>query len=94
MRKAWDGKAVCFLCKKTRSNMDFCARCEKIVIRVKRALQKQANSRATAFPSSWYRKKAHDGYHDEGTLEVDDDAMVSHSENGAYVQCWKWISND
>lgn len=31
-------------------------------------------------------------HHSEGDLEFDDDATVSEgSDNGAYVQCWKWI---
>ncbi len=29
----------------------------------------------------------------EGELEIDDDAVVSESdENGAYVQAWAWVS--
>lgn len=31
-------------------------------------------------------------HHDEGTLEVDDAATVSHgAEDGAYVQAWVWV---
>lgn len=38
---------------------------------------------------------AKEAYHDEGELEFDDNAEVSENddplENGAYVQCWKWL---
>ena len=38
---------------------------------------------------------AKEAYHEEGELEFDDNAEVSESddpqENGAYVQCWKWV---
>lgn len=27
-------------------------------------------------------------------LMVDDDALVSENDNGAYVQCWVWVEND
>jgi hypothetical protein len=31
----------------------------------------------------------------EGDLEVDENAVVSMSEDdGAYVMCWKWVSNE
>jgi len=31
----------------------------------------------------------------EGDLEVDDNAVVSMGEDdGAYVMCWKWVSNE
>ena len=31
----------------------------------------------------------------EGDLEVDDKAIVSVSDDGgAYVQCWKWVTNE
>ena len=35
-------------------------------------------------------------FHDEGVLEIDDDAKVSRSvdmvaENGAYVAAWVWV---
>lgn len=32
---------------------------------------------------------------EDGVLEVDPDATVSHSDdNGAYVQCWVWVADD
>lgn len=34
---------------------------------------------------------ARDQYQDDGTIEVDDGAKVSHSDNGAYVQAWVWV---
>jgi len=30
---------------------------------------------------------------EEGILEVDAGALVSHSEEGAYVQAWVWVSD-
>lgn len=42
-----------------------------------------------------YRNAAMGRLHDEGTLEVDDDALVNLSEDGgAYVQAWVWIDAD
>lgn len=39
-----------------------------------------------------YRAAAKTKLHNEGTLEVDDDAVVSISkDDGAYVQAWVWI---
>ena len=34
-------------------------------------------------------------YEDEGTIEIDDNAVVSRgSDNGAYVQAWVWVEDD
>jgi len=34
-------------------------------------------------------------HHDEGTLEVDDNAAVSRSsDGGAYIQAWVWVGNE
>jgi hypothetical protein len=38
-----------------------------------------------------YRTAAKDTYHQDGSIEIDDHAIVSHSEEGAYVQAWVWI---
>lgn len=27
-------------------------------------------------------------------VEIDDDAMISRSDNGAFVQAWVWVSNE
>jgi hypothetical protein len=27
-------------------------------------------------------------------IEIDDDAVVSHTENGAWVAAWVWVSNE
>lgn len=48
-----------------------------------------------------YREAAKRLYHDEGTLEIDDGAVVSRSDDpeddsdeGCYVQAWVWVSNE
>lgn len=41
-----------------------------------------------------YRKAARAQHHVDGYLEVDDDAVVSESEEGAYVQAWVWVSKE
>lgn len=41
-----------------------------------------------------YRKKAKEKYEDEGTIEIDEDALVSTGDCGAYVQAWVWVYND
>lgn len=35
-------------------------------------------------------------FHDEGTLEIDDRAIISrsHDDLGAYVQAWIWVSDE
>jgi len=46
---------------------------------------------------SWCRAQAKKRYHDEGFIEIDDNAPVSRAEDnpdgGAYVQAWVWIEN-
>lgn len=41
-----------------------------------------------------YRAAAKEAYHSQGEIEIDDNAVVSHSEEGAYVQAWVWVSID
>lgn len=44
-----------------------------------------------------YRDAAKAKLHNEGVIEIDDDATVSVSESedhGAYVQAWLWVSDD
>lgn len=41
-----------------------------------------------------YRAAAKSTYHRQGEIEIDDNAIVSHSEEGAYVQAWVWVSID
>lgn len=45
--------------------------------------------------SAWYRRQARKIYHDEGTIEIDDNAPISQAEGnpdrGAYVQAWVWV---
>jgi len=40
------------------------------------------------------RKKAREIYHEEGTLEIDDNAIVSQSEGGCYVAAWVWVPDE
>lgn len=40
------------------------------------------------------RARAREMYHDEGTLEIDDNAIVSQSEGGCYVAAWVWVADD
>lgn len=41
-----------------------------------------------------YRQKAKSIWEDEGQIEIDQNAVVSESENGAYVQAWVWVEKD
>ena len=45
-----------------------------------------------------YRQAAKRMFHDEGTLEVDENAVVSQAEGnedeGAYVQAWVWVRDE
>jgi hypothetical protein len=38
-----------------------------------------------------YIEAARDEYQRDGEIEIDDDAVVSHSEEGAYVAAWVWV---
>ena len=40
------------------------------------------------------RKKAREIYHEEGTLEIDDNAIVSQSEGGCYVAAWVRVPDE
>jgi hypothetical protein len=39
-----------------------------------------------------YLARAKDEWHRDGEIEIDDDAIVSESDEGAYVQAWVWVS--
>jgi len=41
-----------------------------------------------------YVKAAQEQYQRDGEIEVDDIAVVSDSENGAYVMAWVWVGED
>lgn len=51
--------------------------------------------------AQYYFDAAKDQYHSEGEIEIDDDAVVSLSEDtdyesghrGAYVEAWVWVDN-
>lgn len=54
------------------------------------------NKRVKVGTRAWFRERAKEMYEDEGTLEVDEGAKVSISEDqsgptGAYVQAWVWV---
>lgn len=38
-----------------------------------------------------YRHVARLIHQEDGVLEIDDDARVSHCAEGAYVQAWVWV---
>lgn len=49
----------------------------------------------SANDDEWYRAKAERTLHRDGTLEFDDNAVVSRgADHGAYVQCWAWVEDD
>ncbi len=37
---------------------------------------------------------ARDQYQDEGSVEIDDNAIISDSDEGAYVMAWVWVDKD
>lgn len=42
-----------------------------------------------------YADAARAEYYEEGELEFDDGAVVSHGDDaGAYVMCWRWVDDD
>ncbi len=38
--------------------------------------------------------EARASYAEEGSVEIDDDAILSRSEEGAYVQAWVWVGKE
>lgn len=50
-------------------------------------------SELTPEQRKWYVDQAKAQFHDEGTLEVDDNPMLSEgADNGLYVQVWGWVA--
>jgi hypothetical protein len=42
--------------------------------------------------NKWYRTRAKELYHEDGQIEVDDNAPISRGDDeGAYVQAWVWV---
>jgi hypothetical protein len=42
--------------------------------------------------NEWYRTRARDLYQEEGSIEIDSNAIVSRGdEAGAYVEAWVWV---
>ena len=41
-----------------------------------------------------YRDMAHAEWARDGEIEIDDDAVVSEFDGGAYVQAWVWVSDE
>jgi hypothetical protein len=41
-----------------------------------------------------FRDRAKELYNEEGRVEVDEDARVSTSNGGAYVQAWVWVPSE
>ena len=39
-------------------------------------------------------KKAREQYQDGGSIEIDNNAEISKSDEGAYVQAWVWLPNE
>ena len=40
----------------------------------------------------WFRQRAKQLYHEEGEVEIDDNARVSvGGKEGAYVEAWVWV---
>lgn len=49
-----------------------------------------------AITDAQFRQAAKAQYHDTGTIEIDDRAVVSRNvdgDDGAYVQAWVWVPN-
>jgi hypothetical protein len=38
-----------------------------------------------------FRIQARELYHEDGQIEVDDDARISVADGGAYVEAWVWV---
>jgi hypothetical protein len=49
---------------------------------------------ADRYPAHAYRIQAQKARHVDGDLEIDNDATVSVTELGAYVQAWVWVGKE
>ena len=59
------------------------------------SLYKQAVGALEESRQGWtYIQRADALYGDDGEIEIDDDAAVSMSEDGAYVQGWLWVADE
>jgi hypothetical protein len=40
----------------------------------------------------WFRAQARELYHEDGEIEIDHNAIISHGDGGgAYVEAWVWV---
>jgi hypothetical protein len=45
--------------------------------------------------TKWFRAPARELYHEEGEIEIDDNAHVStEGGEGAYVEAWVWVPSE
>jgi hypothetical protein len=67
---------------------------------MKKAAPKKKKQRLTREKREAFVQAAQRQYSDEGTLEIDDEALVSWTSpeeggsGGAYVQAWVWVSDE
>jgi hypothetical protein len=54
---------------------------------IKKVDAPRSKRQAKLFDAAKYR------WHKDGECEIDDDAVVSTSKEGAYVQAWVWVDN-
>lgn len=68
-----------------------CDHCDTVTIQAGKHALEQARE-AQRRRDDVLRQLAKDTYHDEGSVEVDDNAPLSHGDDGgAYVQAWVWV---
>jgi hypothetical protein len=91
MKKAWDSHKLCPRCKKTRTKNEHCAKCAPIVKRE----SKVDSDGLTKKERESYIRRAKEQYEEEGSVEIDDNALLSVGmDKGVYVQAWVWVYDE
>ena len=79
------------------------AMCERIVVAAEQAILEHANAKIGALASDKakeaeddkWRAMAKTLHEEEGTLEIDDNAVVSYGDDpGCYVAAWVWVPDE
>lgn len=104
MKKAWDTKPLCKVCKQVRTKGIICSYCMgKASVRkavkqgfIPKHKPKTKSPEPTKAQEKAYVEAAQRVHTDEGTCEIDDGAEVSWApgNGGCYVQAWVWVSDD
>lgn len=88
MRKAWATHPLCKRCQKRRTKEEYCSKCAPTIKRE----SKVDKDGLTKKEREDYIRRAKEQYEEEGSIEIDDNAVLSVGmDKGVYVQAWVWV---